>query len=154
MPILDIGKNIKNWISGTDLFVRGGMNVFFCLRARELSAEIPRERKSIYKVTFLKLWNWRHYDITIFLSLKLSYLLSLQNTLIVMSICSCVYHPLMGWLTSLLMFVVSFRNVFIANLAVSDLCLCLVTMPLTLVEVHHQRHDYLSPCHLFSTLAL
>ena len=27
------------------------------------------------------------------------------------------------------------RNVFIANLAVSDLCLCMVTMPLTLIEV-------------------
>ena len=28
------------------------------------------------------------------------------------------------------------RNVFIANLAVSDLCLCIVTMPLTLIEVN------------------
>ena len=31
---------------------------------------------------------------------------------------------------------VTARNVFIANLAVSDLCLCIVTMPLTLIEVN------------------
>ena len=30
------------------------------------------------------------------------------------------------------------RNVFIVNLAVSDLMLCLITMPLTLVEVLYQ----------------
>ena len=30
------------------------------------------------------------------------------------------------------------RNVFIVNLAVSDLMLCLITMPLTLVEILYQ----------------
>jgi len=43
------------------------------------------------------------------------------------------------------------RNVFIGNLAVSDLCLCVVTMPLTLVEVVYQRwHWGATPllCHL------
>ena len=34
-----------------------------------------------------------------------------------------------------------FRNVFIANLAVSDLCLCVVTMPLTLIEVMNSYHQ-------------
>merc|ERR1719411_2503321 len=49
----------------------------------------------------------------------------------------------------------SARNVFIGNLALSDLCLCVVTMPLTLVEVVYQRwHWGNSPllCHLQSPL--
>jgi uncharacterized protein (DUF2062 family) len=29
----------------------------------------------------------------------------------------------------------SFRNVFVVNLAISDLMLCLITMPLTLIEI-------------------
>ncbi|XP_023332440.1 neuropeptides capa receptor [Eurytemora carolleeae] len=34
------------------------------------------------------------------------------------------------------------RNVFVANLAVSDFCLCLLTMPLTLVEVTYQNWQW------------
>jgi len=47
------------------------------------------------------------------------------------------------------------RNVFIANLAVSDLCLCVITMPLTLVEVMFQRWQWGDNpifCHLQSPL--
>jgi len=47
------------------------------------------------------------------------------------------------------------RNVFIGNLAVSDLCLCCVTMPLTLVEVVYQRWQWGDShllCHLHSPI--
>jgi len=47
------------------------------------------------------------------------------------------------------------RNVFIANLAVSDLCLCVVTMPLTLIEVVYQRWHWGESyvlCHLHSPI--
>ena len=140
MRIRDVGKKIKSQYQGWTFLSWKVWTSFFVWGLRELSAEIPPERKSNYKATFLKRWNWRQYGITIFLSLKLFYYFFC--TMIIMSICFCVNHPLMSWFTPLWIIIVSFRNVFIANLAVSDLCLCLVTMPLTLVEVHHRRHDY------------
>ena len=41
------------------------------------------------------------------------------------------------------------RNVFIANLALSDLCLCAVTMPLTFMEVIYHHHH----CHWISSFS-
>ena len=38
------------------------------------------------------------------------------------------------------------RNVFIVNLAVSDLMLCLITMPLTLVEILYQTWQVRKSC--------
>ena len=42
------------------------------------------------------------------------------------------------------------RNVFIVNLAVSDLMLCLITMPLTLVEILYQTWQVCIRCSTFS----
>lgn len=46
------------------------------------------------------------------------------------------------------------RNVFIVNLAVSDLMLCLITMPLTLVEILYMTWQVNHQFQLFSTLKI
>ena len=134
-------KSLLRW-SGMDLFVRGGLNVFCCLRAeRIIGWNSTREKIKLqsYISQTLKLATIWYNNIPITQNILLSIFAQYYN---------CYGHflfvnpPLMGWFTSLWIIIISFRNVFIANLAVSDLCLCLVTMPLTLVEVQHHRHDY------------